>query len=68
MDSYASSAIASLTSRTDRSLSSCGYFLGAGMTPILSGNQTLHRTRGDSLRSTAVLEGSLTYADPGGNR
>jgi len=32
------------------SLSSCGYFLGAGMTPILSGNQTLHQTWGDSHR------------------
>ncbi len=31
---------------------SCGYFLGAGMVTILSGNQTVHQTRGGSQART----------------
>ncbi len=33
-----------------RSRNSCGYFLGAGITIILSGNQALHEPRGASVR------------------
>ena len=47
-DKVGSSTLASCTSRTARSLSSWGYFLGAGMVCILSRNQTLHDTRGGS--------------------
>jgi hypothetical protein len=41
-DSCASSSRASCTSRIARSRSSCGYFLGAGITLILSRNQAVH--------------------------
>ena len=46
-DSSGSSLRASCTSRMARSRNSCGYFLGAGMAIILSGNQTLYQNRGD---------------------
>jgi hypothetical protein len=42
------SSRASCTSRIALSRNSGGYFLGAGMILILSGNQTLRQTRGGS--------------------
>ena len=48
MDSSGSSSRASCTSRIALSRNSGGYFLGAGMILILSGNQTLHQIRGGS--------------------
>src|SRR5215207_545528 len=48
IDNKGSSSPASCTSRIALSRNSGGYFLGAGIILILSGNQTLHQTRGDS--------------------
>lgn len=61
-DNSGSSFLASATSRIARSRSSGGYFLGAGISLILSGNQTLHETRGDSWthRPHAQWSGSAT--------
>lgn len=63
-DNSGSSAIASLTRRIARSRNSCGYFLGAGMTPTLSRVQSLHNYRGGSgIRMRRSMSRESTRAD-----
>jgi hypothetical protein len=59
--SAGSSDIDSATMRCARSRSSCGYFLGAGITPPFRGIRASHQSRGGSIGLLLVVVGVILW-------